>query len=206
MKAPETPLAEKEILDLCESIHGWMHRDELRFLYGFARRLPENGQWVEVGVWKGRSLFAVAMGANLGSTLVGVDTFAGTGSSEAHGEARISGWVERNAFLVLELSRALRGEEVTFQLHKQESINYAKNVDDASLDVVFLDADHEMRAVEADIRTWWPKLKSTGILIGHDFGGDHEGVEAAVRRTLTWWVRGPGSLWFVPKTWAKIKP
>ena len=201
------PLNEDEIINLCGTIHGWMSRDELRFLYGLAHRLPTAGVWVEVGVWKGRSLLAVAMGATAGSRVVGVDTFFGTADSKVHGEARIPHWIQQHAELATGLANVLRrADNVVTRLHVADSLAAAAEYEDESVDIVFLDADHEMRAVERDIRAWWPKIKPTGILAGHDYGGDHVGVEQAVRRALTWWLRGPGSLWFVPKSWAHIKP
>lgn len=37
------------------------------------------------------------------------------------------------------------------------------------LDFVYLDGDHSYEAVKADIRAWWPLIKSGGILAGHDW-------------------------------------
>ena len=40
---------------------------------------------------------------------------------------------------------------------------------DKSLDFVFIDAGHEYEEIKNDIINWGPKLKSGGILAGHDF-------------------------------------
>lgn len=42
-------------------------------------------------------------------------------------------------------------------------------VADASLDLVYLDADHSYEAVTADIKAWMPKIKSGGWISGHDY-------------------------------------
>ena len=36
-------------------------------------------------------------------------------------------------------------------------------------DLVFIDGDHRYEAVLKDLETWWPRLKSGGLLIIHDF-------------------------------------
>lgn len=41
---------------------------------------------------------------------------------------------------------------------------------DASLDFVFIDANHTYEHVRDDIFAWWPKVRSGGIMTGHDYG------------------------------------
>lgn len=40
---------------------------------------------------------------------------------------------------------------------------------DRSLDFVYLDANHSREAVKADLKAWAPKVKSGGLLCGHDY-------------------------------------
>ena len=42
-------------------------------------------------------------------------------------------------------------------------------VADQSVDILFIDADHRYSQVRRDILNWYPKLKSGGLLAGHDF-------------------------------------
>lgn len=56
---------------------------------------------------------------------------------------------------------------------------------DRSLDFVYIDAQHHYEAVREDIALWLPKLRSGGILAGHDYldgmvAGDLFGVKRAV--------------------------
>jgi len=65
------------------------------------------------------------------------------------------------------------------------SFDAAATVDDCSLDLVFLDADHSYEGVRADIRAWLPKVKPGGWIGGHDYQNptalyDFSGVKRAV--------------------------
>jgi predicted O-methyltransferase YrrM len=40
---------------------------------------------------------------------------------------------------------------------------------DASLDFVYIDANHAYEAVRADLAAWWPKVRAGGIFAGHDY-------------------------------------
>jgi predicted O-methyltransferase YrrM len=55
-----------------------------------------------------------------------------------------------------------------FTLLKASSVEAAKQLADDSFDFIFIDADHSMRAILQDLDSYWPKLKSGGIMAGHD--------------------------------------
>lgn len=44
----------------------------------------------------------------------------------------------------------------------------ASNVEDQSLDFVFIDGDHTSEGVSRDIKAWAPKVKTGGMILGHD--------------------------------------
>jgi hypothetical protein len=54
--------------------------------------------------------------------------------------------------------------------------------EDESVDFVFVDGDHSEEGVSRDIEAWWPKLKKTGIMAGHDY--NRESVHAAVKKAF----------------------
>lgn len=56
-----------------------------------------------------------------------------------------------------------------FVIHRKPSVEAAKEVEDGSLDFVYIDGDHRKSEVLADIRAWYPKVKTGGIISGHDF-------------------------------------
>jgi hypothetical protein len=49
------------------------------------------------------------------------------------------------------------------------SVAMASRIPNGTLDLVFIDAAHDYRNARADILAYWPKLKSTGVMAGHDF-------------------------------------
>lgn len=53
-------------------------------------------------------------------------------------------------------------------------------IPDNSLDFVFIDAGHKYGCVRADLRAWWPKVRTGGWFGGHDYSAAHPGVVAAV--------------------------
>jgi len=74
------------------------------------------------------------------------------------------------------------------------------------LDFVYLDAEHSYQAVAEDVRTWLAKIRSGGIIGGHDYGGEagFDGVQQAVDEVCR--ERGmqlhlePGTVWWAVKS------
>ena len=52
-----------------------------------------------------------------------------------------------------------------------DSVSASKLVVDGSLDFVFVDADHSYGGVIGDLDAWIGKVRSGGIVGGHDYGG-----------------------------------
>lgn len=75
------------------------------------------------------------------------------------------------------------------------SVDLAAAVPAGSLDFVFIDGNHALPSVIADLAAWVPKVRPGGIIAGHDFGRSSVGH---VREAVTAWTSayriGP---WFV---------
>jgi hypothetical protein len=56
-----------------------------------------------------------------------------------------------------------------FKLFRGDSVEIAKQIQDGGLDWVYIDADHHYENVLADIEAWYPKVRSGGIVSGHDY-------------------------------------
>lgn len=83
--------------------------------------------------------------------------------------------------------------------HVKTSVEAARECDDESFDFVYLDANHRYESVISDIEAWWPKLKPSGILCGHDyftFGSVKKAVDDWMKKhniflftaNPDWWV------------------
>ena len=64
---------------------------------------------------------------------------------------------------------------------------------DGSLDLVFIDANHNYTFVKKDIEKYTPKLKATGLLTGHDI--DYPGVNKAVNEVIKDYDVAPNFVW-----------
>jgi len=74
-------------------------------------------------------------------------------------------WRERAYPLAVETLSHYLGATVI----RGKSVDVAKTVEDGLLDFVFIDADHSYEAVKADLLAWVPKVRSGGIVSGHDY-------------------------------------
>lgn len=63
---------------------------------------------------------------------------------------------------------------------KYTSENAASKIPDNSVDFVYIDGNHSYEYVKKDLELYYPKLKSKGIMGGHDFTPETLGVVKAV--------------------------
>jgi len=85
------------------------------------------------------------------------------------------------------------------EIIKGRSLDIAKNVEDESLDFVYIDADHHFEPTFNDITEWSKKVKPGGVVSGHDyFNGGNCGVKQAVDKyinmhnILKWYITRDG--------------
>lgn len=64
---------------------------------------------------------------------------------------------------------------------KGKSVDMASKVEDESLSLLYLDADHSYEGVMGDLKAWFPKVRKGGVISGHDFVQPEYGVNKAVR-------------------------
>ena len=61
-----------------------------------------------------------------------------------------------------------------YRICRMTSLEAASGFEDASLDFVYLDANHSYESVRADLRAWYPKVRQGGMLAGDDYGVNPE--------------------------------
>jgi hypothetical protein len=57
-------------------------------------------------------------------------------------------------------------------LIKKDSVEAAKDFPDEFFDYVYIDGGHDYEMVRDDIKAWFPKVKKSGMLAGHDINAD----------------------------------
>jgi predicted O-methyltransferase YrrM len=170
-------------------IDGWMEPSELEWLYETAHSMPNAASVVEIGSWKGRSTVALceALMHCPGASIWAVDTFLGD-----EGVVRAAGPFDPD--VIRDEFRRNTAAYGHLKVLMMESVKASSAFEDGSVDWVFIDADHSYNAVVADILAWAPKLKTDGLLSGHDYW--HSGVMEAVLRSFGAVSRGAGSIWY----------
>lgn len=66
-------------------------------------------------------------------------------------------------------AQKLLADKSKFDLMRGDSLTMARFVADESLDFVYIDANHHYKECLEDIEAWYPKVRSGGIISGHDF-------------------------------------
>ncbi len=167
------------------NIEGWFTDADAKAYERIVSELPRRGGHViEIGAWMGRScacLIELCNAAGKTPRITVVDTF--TGSDNDPNQPRI---VKEHGGSVLNVFMAnIKPYNYGVLIMKYESVAAAKLVKNASLNAVFIDANHDYEYVAPDIKAWLPKLKTGGIIAGHDICGmGHEGVIRAVNELI----------------------
>lgn len=145
----------------------------------------------ELGLWQGRTTTHLLEHCPK-LTMIGVDLWAA--QPENDGPEDYAGWDHGQHERQCRDSLAPYADRVT--IIKAMTSDATTWVEDASLDFVFIDADHSESGVRSDIAAWLPKIKPTGWIMGHDISWD--GVRSAVGDLVPGFEIGPDVTWFCP--------
>jgi predicted O-methyltransferase YrrM len=164
-------------------IGGWMTQQEMIYLLNAAKKMESI---VEIGSWKGKSTHALLTGCKRG-IVHAIDHFKG---SPSDGYAHQEAFDDPESVYMQFLGNV--GHFPNLKVHKSSSEDAAKEFEDMSIDMVFIDAEHTYDAVKKDIELWFPKCKK--LICGHDY--NFPTVKEAV---LTFFpeevIRVHGSIW-----------
>lgn len=172
------------------SVDGWFTGEDAQIYSKVVAEAKPNAHFVEIGSYKGRSSSFMAVeihnsGKNIRFDCV--DTWEG--SEEHQNDQDV---INRTLFEVFTYN--MKPVEILYNAVRLPSLEAAKNYADKSLDFVFIDAAHDYENVYADISAWLPKVKSGGILSGHDW--HHPPIKRAVYE-LIGDVEELGNCWFI---------
>ena len=172
-----------------EDIFGYSDDTYLNIIRDVVKRFPSGSHFVEVGALLGRSSAFLAVEiANSGKDIRFdvVDHWLG---SEEH--KNVEKLQEIDMFE--EFTKNMKPVEKYYNAVRKSSIEATSLYEDESLEFVMIDGDHSQSAVENDIASWLPKIKSGGLLAGDDY--DDAGVRAACEKLLQNNTEGEFSFW-----------
>ncbi len=175
-------------------IPGWMTSRELAWL---AFQAAACQSWLEVGAWCGRSTCAVITHLPIHACITVVDPFTSYLEWYKY-HMPYSTWPREQFEMLLRWSRRFR-PDLQVNVIETTLINAGPKLP-PSVDAAFIDGDHDYEAVMEDIRICRPLVRHGGILAGHDYDNNHDGVVLAVNEnfsgkvdvaedTSIWWVK-----------------
>jgi len=149
---------------------------------------PKTG--AEIGVKEGRFI-SYLLTAYKGLTMYAVDPW-----EDQPGEAEdYIGWNWNDIYK--EYRRKVEPYAGRFIELRTYSEQAAEQVPDGSLDFVFIDAQHDYESVKQDIGLWFPKVRTGGLISGHDYCKKFPGAMQAVNEVFGRPMAGPNDVWGV---------
>jgi predicted O-methyltransferase YrrM len=157
-----------------KDIQGWFNH---MITYDYLiEQCPEGGTMVELGAWLGKSS-SYLVDKSVNRNVIIIDSWKGS-PNELTTTHKFATEVD-----IYEVFKQNMGER-TYKSIRGLSSEAVSQFEDESLDVVFIDLTHTYESVKEDIGLWLPKVKSGGILSGHDYEDSWPGVVKAVDEML----------------------
>lgn len=179
-------LTKEELIKKAHDIPGMVSEYDLDWIYDNCQLyIQEGGSAIEIGGWKGSSSYLIAsVCKEKNAVLYELDTFAGVEdpNSRKNQKDNLNGYYE--AFTNPEFWRIfkenLKGLPVA--LLKGDSKENIKVIPDRMVDFAFIDGNHEAPMVDEDIKNCLKKVRTGGLVCGHDHGNPDGDVHGAVDR------------------------
>ena len=149
--------------------------------------------FVELGAWKGDSIGYLASKLLPRKGEVEIYTVDLFEDSKANPDVA---HIVPHIYQLFERNLEQMGVRDMVQDIKGISWEVADQFKDASVDFLFIDANHSYESVIQDIIQWLPKIRKGGIISGHDYYAA-EGVQRAVKETFSneFEVTDQGGVW-----------
>lgn len=148
---------------------------DLFHLFFYAKRIPDRGTYLEIGSAAGGSLLCAFSGSQISGNMIrlmAIDNFRYGADIKKEGKVEAQ---------FLKNTRCIPN----FDLFRSSSDMARDNLDNESVDLVFIDGDHSYSQVKKDLLNYGPKLKRNGVLLGHDYTTSYvPGVKKAADELL----------------------
>lgn len=153
------------------NIQGWF--DYKTFYQCLIDEMPQGFNFAEIGVWKGKSLscFLVScINKKKKGTAYAVDTWLGNEEQRDRNSPSYQDILEKGGLFELFLDNVRPFKNL--HIIRKESEHAAVDFPNSFFDAVFIDASHDYENVKKDMDKWFPKVKSGGVMSGHDYTKD----------------------------------
>ena len=171
---------------LLQTVEGHLTHDEAQWLYLTAATCPALGQIVEIGSFKGKSAIALAKGVCVSQTpakVIAIDPHSSPSTTDPALNGIPSSEPEMRANL------ALAGVSDVVDVRVQLSFPAAAQWS-GPVRLLWVDGDHTLPGVSADLDSWLPHLSEGGVLAMHDvlhgFDGPGQAFLDRVLETPGW--------------------
>jgi len=165
---------------LTQAVDGWMTQDQGQRLWDAASRVPEGGQIVEIGSFRGRSMIVLARAAATAGSIVAIDPHAGND----RGPQEISGYEDAAALDHEAFNRNLTHAGVRDRVTHVRAFSSAAHDDvRGKVDLLYIDGAHRYGPARGDIRDWGARVVPGGTMLIHD-SFSSVGVTLAILREL----------------------
>ena len=146
-------------------------------------RLPQGGKCAEVGVWKGDFSEMILERVEPDQLyLIDPWEYQPEFTGMWYGGGRVEGQNDMDA--IYERVRSELGEQSSVRIIREYSSNAASQIEEGTLDWVYIDGNHTYDYVKADLEQYYPTVWKGGYIIGDDYEwGEGRGypVKKAVR-------------------------
>jgi predicted O-methyltransferase YrrM len=172
---------------------GWCYDEKRNFIHTLIN-LTNSKVCVEIGVYKGSSLFSFAeVLEQIGGTIIGIDPWSFDMSINEIPDKNYENYIynellkgqETFDFLYKNVCEIIQNNDLskTISLIKEPSQDVFINFNNESIDILHIDGNHNEMNVSRDILLYAPLVKKGGYIIMDD--SNWESVKSAINKFLT---------------------
>lgn len=129
--------------------------------------LPKNSVILEIGTWYAQTACMIAQNCNNVSKIYTVDPYKYYYNWLSNVEID-----EKQLDIAKSMAKhniKFSGCEEKIELIEKDSNDFVKDINDNSIDLIFLDSEVSKKSSLNDMELWYPKVKIGGVFSGHHF-------------------------------------
>jgi predicted O-methyltransferase YrrM len=153
-----------------KDIEGWLTDSEAYGLYHIASKLNSGSSIVEIGSWKGKSTYCLAMGLKNGKVYA-IDPFNAEGEE---GSKDIYESKRGNTPLLEQFQNTFKKFDLLEKVVPRQGYSNDYVGQFTVIDFLFIDGDHSIKGCDFDYLNYSPKIKKGGFIAFHDFDSNRD--------------------------------